>query len=213
MNNKEFPKKIAENVILYSANPIVYLVKDFIELKECQAFIEEFERESLSGLSKTNNKKKAFRKKITNFFINHNANDLLHELSKRLSILAQIPIRNAEPFELIHHQKGVQTLAFSEAFDVDCKMDQEKLSQGGQRVLSIVFFLNEIGEGNRIEFPNLQLSISVKQGDVLVLHNTIDASHHSGYPIMHPNAIHAPLPTTIDAQLMVYLRFRESLFY
>ena len=40
MNNKEFPKKIAENVILYSPNPILYLVKDFITKNECEAFVK-----------------------------------------------------------------------------------------------------------------------------------------------------------------------------
>lgn len=214
MNNKEFPKKVAENVILYSSNPIIYVVKDFIEHKECKAFIEEFESESLGGFSKTkNDKKKSLNQKIINYSIDHNANDHLHSLSKRLSILAQIPIRNAEPYELTHYQQGAQTSALSEAFDVDCKTDHEKLSQGGQRVLSTVFFLNEKGEGNGIEFPNLQLSILVKQGDVLVLHNTIDASHHSGHPVMHPNAIHAPISTPKDTQLIVYLRFREGIFY
>lgn len=34
------PKKISENVTLYSANPIVYVVSDFLSDSECEAFID-----------------------------------------------------------------------------------------------------------------------------------------------------------------------------
>ena len=43
MKDKEFPKKIADNVYLYSVNPIVYLVKNFLSDLECDAFINEAE--------------------------------------------------------------------------------------------------------------------------------------------------------------------------
>ena len=38
MNMK--PQKISENVTLFSADPIVYVVSDFLSDAECNAFIE-----------------------------------------------------------------------------------------------------------------------------------------------------------------------------
>ena len=40
MSQPEFPKKIADNVTMYSADPIVYLVSDFLNDEECEAFID-----------------------------------------------------------------------------------------------------------------------------------------------------------------------------
>jgi hypothetical protein len=37
--NTEFPKKIADNVTLFSSDPIIYVVDDFISEDECQEFI------------------------------------------------------------------------------------------------------------------------------------------------------------------------------
>ena len=37
---KEFPKKIADNVTMHSADPILYVVNDFLSNDECDAFIE-----------------------------------------------------------------------------------------------------------------------------------------------------------------------------
>ena len=34
------PKKISDNVTLYSADPIVYVVNNFLSDDECEAFVE-----------------------------------------------------------------------------------------------------------------------------------------------------------------------------
>ena len=40
MSKPEYPKKIADNVTMYAADPIIYLVKDFLNDEECGAFID-----------------------------------------------------------------------------------------------------------------------------------------------------------------------------
>ena len=45
--NKEYPKKIADNVTMFSADPILYVVDSFLSNDECDAFIKASE-ESLS---------------------------------------------------------------------------------------------------------------------------------------------------------------------
>ena len=44
MNDQSFPKRIADNVVMYSADPIIYVVKNFISEDECKAFIEAAEK-------------------------------------------------------------------------------------------------------------------------------------------------------------------------
>ena len=38
--NKEYPKKIADNVTMFAADPILYVVDNFLSNDECDAFIE-----------------------------------------------------------------------------------------------------------------------------------------------------------------------------
>ena len=40
MMNKEYPKKIADNVTMYAADPILYVVDNFLSNDECDAFIK-----------------------------------------------------------------------------------------------------------------------------------------------------------------------------
>ena len=35
----QYPKKIADNVLMYSADPIIYVVSDFLSGEECEQFI------------------------------------------------------------------------------------------------------------------------------------------------------------------------------
>ena len=213
MNNKEFPKKIAENVILYSSNPILYLVKDFITKNECEAFVKVLDSQLTSDHDADNSQIIYLNNNFENFTIDHDANDLVHELSKRLSILAQTPIRNAEPYEVRHYKKGIDPELSFEAFDIASQRDKERFVKGGQMMLSTIFFLNDTNEESGFAFPSLKLSIPAKQGDVVVLHNTDVSNSYSEYPEIHSDSIHAPIKINSDNQMIGYLRFREGLLY
>ena len=77
MNIKEFPKKIAENVILYSPDPILYLVKAFISKEECQAFIKQFDNQLGTDSIKNSRSKKSILDNNTNHcFIDHNVDEI-----------------------------------------------------------------------------------------------------------------------------------------
>lgn len=51
MTETDFPKKIAENVTMYSADPIVYVVNDFLNDQECNSFIEAGKNKLKESLS------------------------------------------------------------------------------------------------------------------------------------------------------------------
>jgi prolyl 4-hydroxylase len=119
MKDKEFPKKIADNVYLYSANPIVYLVKNFLSDLECAAFINEAEgRLQDSTVIGADDEIQLEARTSKNCWIEHDANELVHEVSKRLSILAQIPIRNAEQYQLACYEKDEEYKPRFDSFDL-----------------------------------------------------------------------------------------------
>ena len=78
------PKKISSNVTMYSADPIIYVVSNFISDQECDAFIdaakanEKYEHEMSLSLYQA--------------LVSHNLDNHVHEVSKRLSILTKISV-------------------------------------------------------------------------------------------------------------------------
>ena len=214
MKDKEFPKKIADNVYLYSSDPIVYVVKKFLSDEECNAFIKEatsnLKDSTVIGPDK---EIKLEARTSKNCWIEHNSNDLVLEVSKRLSILVQMPIRNAEQYQLVYYDQGGEYRAHFDSFDFDTAEGKKNWEPGGQRMLSVIAYLNDVADGGGTDFPELGFTIPPKKGDVVVFHNTKENEIASDYPMIHPNSLHAGMPVLSGEKWIVNLWFRENLRY
>ena len=89
---------------MYSADPIIYVVSDFLSEEECNAFIElgKGKMKRATVISDSDNELHDSR---TNDYcwIKHDLNDVIHEASKRFSVLVKMPINNAEQFQLVYY--------------------------------------------------------------------------------------------------------------
>ena len=207
--NTEFPKKIADNVTLFSSDPIIYVVDDFISEDECQEFIncskDKLQPATVVGL---NNEQKL--KDRTNEFawLEHHANESIHEVSKRLSILVQMPIRNAEMFQVVHYESGTEYKPHFDSFDQSTELGKKYWEPGGQRMITALIYLNDVEDGGATYFPELNISINPKKGNVLVFHNTISETTN-----INPRSLHAGMPVTSGEKWAANLWFRENLRY
>ena len=212
--NKEFPKKIADNVIMHSADPILYVVNDFLSNDECDAFIEA-SKGKLKPSTVISPEKHIQHESRTseNCWIEHNANEMIHEVSKRLSILVQMPIRNAEQYQLVYYKKGTEYKPHFDSFDYETEDGKKNWEPGGQRMITVIAYLNDVEEGGETGFPELDITIPPKKGDTVVFHNTIQDDASSTYPKINPRALHGGMPVIKGEKWMVNLWFRENLRY
>jgi len=207
--NTEFPKKIADNVTLFSSDPIIYVVDDFISEDECQEFIncskDKLQPATVVGLD---NEQKL--KDRTNEFawLEHHANESIHEVSKRLSILVQMPIRNAEMFQVVHYESGTEYKPHFDSFDQSTELGKKYWEPGGQRMITALIYLNDVEDGGATYFPELNISINPKKGNVLVFHNTISETTN-----INPRSLHAGMPVSSGEKWAANLWFRENLRY
>ena len=207
--NTKFPKKIADNVTLFSSDPIIYVVDDFISEDECQEFIncskDKLQPATVVGLD---NEQKL--KDRTNEFawLEHHANESIHEVSKRLSILVQMPIRNAEMFQVVHYERGTEYKPHFDSFDQSTELGKKYWEPGGQRMITALIYLNDVEDGGATYFPELNISINPKKGNVLVFHNTISETTN-----INPRSLHAGMPVTSGEKWAANLWFRENLRY
>ena len=86
MKDQEYPKRIAENVIMYAADPILYVVDNFLSKDECQAFINTAEGKLKPSTVISPDKHVQHESRTSeNCWIEHDANEIIHEVSKRFS--------------------------------------------------------------------------------------------------------------------------------
>ena len=207
--NTEFPKKIADNVTLFSSDPIIYVVDDFISEDECQEFIN-CSKDKLQPATVVGLKEEQKLQDRTNEFawLEHHANESIHEVSKRLSILVQMPIRNAEMFQVVHYESGTEYKPHFDSFDQSTELGKKYWEPGGQRMITALIYLNDVADGGATYFPKLNISINPKKGNVLVFHNTISETTN-----INPRSLHAGMPVTSGEKWAANLWFRENLRY
>lgn len=213
MKDTEFPKKIADNVTMFAANPILYVVNDFLSNIECDAFIDASKGKLKPSTVISSNKQIQHNSRTSqNCWIQHDANDIVHEVSKRLSILVQMPIRNAEQYQLVHYKKGAEYKPHYDAFDYDTREGKNNWEPGGQRMITVIAYLNDVICGGETGFPKLDVNISPKKGDVVVFHNTIP-DYSEAFPKINPRSLHGGMPVIKGEKWMINLWFRENLRY
>jgi len=205
------PMKLAENVTVYNFDPDIYVVEDFLSIDECNLLINAG-KENLrkAEVITKDDVISSYHKGRTNShsWIKHDANPDIHEISKRFSILAQMTIRSAEDFQLVRYEKNQEYQPHFDAFFSDTKEGAHHMKNGGQRVLTVLAYLNNVDSGGETIFPNLDISIKPHVGSVLVFEN---CKKNSTEP--HPNSLHGGAPVISGEKWAINLWFRERLRY
>ena len=211
--NKEFPKKIADNVTMYSADPILYVVNNFLSNDECEAFIEAANGKLKPSTVISPDKHIQHESRTSeNCWIEHDANEIVHEVSKRFSILVQMPIRNAEQYQLVYYKRGTEYKPHFDSFDFETEDGKKNWEPGGQRMITVIAYLNDVKEGGETGFPELGINVPPKKGDALVFHNTLQEDA-AAYPRINPRSLHGGMPVINGETWMVNLWFRENFRY
>ena len=213
MTDKVYPKKIADNVTMYAADPILYVVDNFLNNDECDAFIKASEGKLKPSTVISSDKPIHHESRTSkNCWIQHDANDIVHEVSKRFSILVQMLIRNAEQYQLVYYSKGAQYKPHYDSFDYETADGKKNWEPGGQRMITVIAYLNDVEEGGETGVPELDINVPPKKGDAVVFHNTLhdDTTTH---PKINPRSLHGGMPVIKGEKWMVNLWFRESLRY
>ena len=166
---KEYPKKIADNVIMLAADPILYVVDNFLSNDECEAFIKASEGKLKPSTVISPGKHVQHESRTSeNCWIEHDANEIIHEVSKRLSILVQMPIRNAEQYQLVFYEKGAQYKPHFDSFDYDTEDGKNNWEPGGQRMVTVLAYLNDVEDGGETYFDHFNLKIKPTIGKTLI---------------------------------------------
>lgn len=162
--NTEYPKKIADNVTMYAADPILYVVDNFLSNDECDAFIKASEGKLQPSTVISPDKHIQHESRTSdNCWIEHDANEIVHEVSKRFSILVQMPIRNAEQYQLVYYKKGAQYKPHFDSFDYETEDGKKNWEPGGQRMVTVLGYLNDVEEGGETGFPELGINVPPKK--------------------------------------------------
>lgn len=118
-----------------------------------------------------------------------NRDPLISEYLEIVSKLTNAPISHIEPPQLVKYSPGglyVEHYDFIEEKYKTTDPDSwnQFISKGGQRVLSVILYLNDNFEGGTTNFPLSGIDIKPKQGKLVIWKN-VDESNNLDYSTKH----------------------------
>ncbi len=111
---------------------------------------------------------------------------LLQRIAIGVSKMTGIPVSHQEPQQILQYLPGGEYRPHYDAFSAGSKA----LEQGGNRILTVIFYLNTVIKGGETTFPELGLAVHPLAGTGIIFANLLNNkqpnpfSLHAGAPLL-----------------------------
>ena len=194
-------------VLSHLRHPRVVVFGQLISVPECQALIELARpRLSRSETVKTDTGDSEVNDARTSqgMFFERGEHPVIAQIEARIHALLQWPLENGEGLQVLRYGPGAQYLPHYDYFDPAEAGTPAILKRGGQRVASLVCYLNTPARGGATVFPDTQLEVLPIQG------NAVFFSYERAHPATR--TLHGGAPVTEGEKWVATKWLREGPF-
>ena len=121
-------------------------------------------------------------------FFNPGENALCRRIEARLAALCQWPVENGEGLQILRYGPGAEYRPHYDYFDPAKPGTAGLLARGGQRVATIVMYLNTPARGGETTFPDVGLEVAPVKGNAVFFSydrpHPMTRSLHGGAPVL-----------------------------
>jgi prolyl 4-hydroxylase len=179
-------------VLMKLDKPRVILFGNVLTKEECEQLIA-LSKERLSRsttVDEVTGKAEEHRDR-TSFgtFFALNETPFIASLDKRIAQLMQLPVVNGEGLQILNYKIGGEYKPHYDYFPPELPGSALHIARGGQRVATLIMYLNNVEEGGETIFPNIDLKVMPVQGCAVYFAYTnvrsqVDPlSYHGGNPV------------------------------
>jgi prolyl 4-hydroxylase len=97
-------------------------------------------------------------------FFERGENDIVARLEQRIAVLLRWPVEFGEGLQILRYAPGAQYRPHYDYFDPGEPGTPTILKRGGQRVATLVMYLQEPGQGGATTFPDVGLEVAPVRG-------------------------------------------------
>jgi len=116
--------------------------------------------------------------------------DLIRRIDTRVARLMNWPLENGEGLQILHYGVGGEYRPHFDYFPPGDPGSSQHLAQAGQRVATLILYLNDVEAGGATIFPDAGLSITPRRGSALYFRYL----NHQGQ--LDPLSLHGGAPVT-----------------
>ena len=94
------------------------------------------------------------------------------QLDERLSAIMNCPVENGEGLQVLRYGPGGQVRPHFDFLVPSNSANSESIARSGQRLSTLIVYLNDVAEGGETVFPEIGLSVVPRRGDALYFEYT-----------------------------------------
>ena len=158
------------NVLLAVAQPRIMVFGNLLSDEECNALIAAATprmQRSLTVASHTAGEEVHVDRTSDGMFFQRGEGHLLKRIEARIAQLLQWPVENGEGLQVLHYRPGAQYRPHYDYFDPADAGTPAILQRGGQRVGTLVIYLNTPEKGGGTTFPDVRLEVAPQRGNAV----------------------------------------------
>ncbi len=157
-------------VLLEVAKPRIVLFGNLLSREECEALIAAAEprmARSKTVQTQTGGEEINASRTSEGMFFQRGENEIVQKLEARIAKLVNWPLENGEGLQILHYGPGAEYKPHYDYFDPAEPGTPTIIKRGGQRVGTLVIYLNNPIKGGGTVFPDIHLEVGPKQGNAV----------------------------------------------
>ncbi|MDH4419448.1 MAG: 2OG-Fe(II) oxygenase [Acidovorax sp.] len=179
------------NVLLAMAQPRIVVFGNLLSPEECDALMADAEprlARSLTVATKTGGEEINADRTSDGMFFQRGETPLIQRIEARVARLLNWPIENGEGLQVLHYRPGAEYKPHYDYFDPAEPGTASIVKRGGQRVGTLVMYLNTPEKGGGTTFPDVHLEVGPQRGNAVFFSyerpHTSTRTLHGGAPVI-----------------------------
>lgn len=189
-----------------ASDPIVWVIDDFISQEERDHIID-IARPRLEAAKVTSTRVNTTSEARTGSvaWVRYEDSAMVQGVVHRVSDLVGIAPHHSESMQVVHYAETQEYRPHFDGWDLRTEKGQLRTSNGGQRVLTALMYLNNPSGGGGTIFPKLDVQVEAKPGRLVIFHNISDEATN-----LHPHSLHGGMPVSDGEKWACNLWFRAQ---
>jgi prolyl 4-hydroxylase len=196
-------------VHMRTEDPVCAALGDVLDADECRTLIEmarpRLKPSTLVDLA-TGQDIVSDKRTSWGMFFRLAENDFIARLDRRLSLLMNLPLENGEGLQVLHYPTGAGSEPHFDYLQPTNAANRESVQRSGQRVSTLVTYLNDVPAGGQTIFPALGWATSPLRGNAVYFEYGDDRGH------VDARSLHASAPVTQGEKWVVTKWMRQRRF-
>jgi len=192
MSGPYFHLRGDNQLVLTFERPRVAVIDNFLSDIECDYLVTLAEaklKPSLTVDNESGGEQAHHGRTSWGTYLFSTGDDILIAIEQKLAVLTNLPAENGEAMQVLRYDIGQQYEPHYDYFDPVHPGSAPILARGGQRLATVLMYLNDVEAGGETIFPEVGLRVFPKKRRALLFYNVTPEgaleplSKHGGEPV------------------------------